>query len=136
MTRINAAMRVSALLAVVTAAGAAGVLRAQAPARGTPVAPRPDNPQSLMHIEAARTLAGGDPWLQAPFGFYCVAGNARGNSPTAPELEPVKLFDNVYAVGNSEATVYAIDAAGNHLIDSATLTALKRRRRRLDDGRP
>jgi len=119
MTRIKAAMRVGALLAVVTGAGVAGVLRAQAPARGGPAAPRPDNPQSLMHIEAARALAGGDPWLQAPFGFYCVAGTARGNSPTAPELEPVKLFDNVYAVGNSEATVYAIvTPQGIVLIDS------------------
>ena len=119
MTRINAAMRVGALLAVVTGAGAAGVLRAQAPARGAAPAPRPDNPQSLMHIEAARALAGGDPWLQAPFSFYCVAGTARGNSPTAPELEPVKLFDNVYAVGNSEAAVYAIvTAQGIVLIDS------------------
>jgi hypothetical protein len=96
MTRINAAMRVGALLAVVTGAGVAGVLRAQAPARGGPVAPRPDNPQSLMHIEAARALAGGDPWLQAPFGFYCVAGT-REATADAPELEPVKLFDNVCA---------------------------------------
>jgi metallo-beta-lactamase class B len=100
-------------------AGAFGGLRAQAPARGTPVPPKPDNPQSLLHIEAARKLAGGDPWLQGPFGFYCVAGKARGNSPTAPELEPVQLFDNVYAVGNSEATVYAIvTPQGIILIDS------------------
>jgi metallo-beta-lactamase class B len=119
MTRTKAAMPVGVLLAVVTGAGVAGVLRAQAPARGTPAAPRPDNPQSLMHVEAARTLADADPWLRAPFGFYCVAGNARGNSPTAPELEPVKLFDNVYAVGNSEATVYAIvTPQGIVLIDS------------------
>ncbi len=80
---------------------------------------RPDNPQSLAHIEAAKKLAGDDAWLKAPFNFYCVAGNARGNSPTAPALEPVKLFDNLYAVGNSEATVYAITTSqGIVLIDS------------------
>jgi metallo-beta-lactamase class B len=80
---------------------------------------RPDNPQSLAHVEAARKLAGDDGWLKAPFNFYCVAGNARGNSPTAPALEPVKLFDNLYAVGNSEATVYAITTPqGIILIDS------------------
>src|SRR5262252_8837123 len=80
---------------------------------------RPDNPQSLAHIDAAKKLAGTDPWLLSPYGFYCVAGKARGNSPTAPELEPVRLFDNVYAVGNSEATVYAITTSqGIVLIDS------------------
>ena len=80
---------------------------------------RPDNPQSLAHIEAAKKLAGDDAWLKAPFNFYCVAGNARGNSTTAPALEPVKLFDNLYAVGNSEATVYAITTSqGIVLIDS------------------
>jgi metallo-beta-lactamase class B len=81
--------------------------------------PRSDNPQSSAHIDSARKLAGDDPWLKAPFTFYCVAGNARGNSPTAPALEPVKLFDNLYAVGNSEATVYAITTPqGIILIDS------------------
>ena len=81
--------------------------------------PRPDNPQSLAHVEAARKLAGDDAWLKGPFNFYCVAGNARPNSATAPLMEPVKLFDNLYAVGNSEATVYAITTSqGIILIDS------------------
>lgn len=106
------------LSAAVVVTGAA-IPAAQGPGRGAPAPPRPDTPQSLMHVDAARTLAGSDAWLQAPFAFYCVAGNARGNSPAAPELEPVKLFDNVYAVGNSEATVYAIvTAQGIILIDS------------------
>ena len=87
--------------------------------RGAAAAPRPDNPQSLAHVDAAKKLAGTDPWLLSPYNFYCVAGNARGNSPTAPELEPVRLFDNVYAVGNSEATVHAITTSqGIILIDS------------------
>jgi metallo-beta-lactamase class B len=81
--------------------------------------PRPDNAQSLAHVEAAKKLAGDDAWLKGPFNFYCVAGNARGNSATAPAMEPVKLFDNLYAVGNSEATVYAIvTSQGIILIDS------------------
>jgi metallo-beta-lactamase class B len=85
----------------------------------TAQSPRPENPQSVAHVEAARKLAADDAWLQAPFKFYCVAGNARGNSPAAPALEPVKLFDNLYAVGNSEATVYAITTPqGIILIDS------------------
>jgi metallo-beta-lactamase class B len=106
------------LLTVVVSAMVVAVPGAQGPGRAAPPS-RPDNPQSLMHVDAAKALAGSDSWLQAPFSFYCVAGNARGNSPTAPELEPVKLFDNVYAVGNSEATVYAIvTPQGIVLIDS------------------
>jgi metallo-beta-lactamase class B len=81
--------------------------------------PRPDNPRSSAHIDAARKLAGDDAWLQAPFNFYCVAGGARANNAAAPALEPVKLFDNLYAVGNSEATVYALTTSqGIILIDS------------------
>jgi metallo-beta-lactamase class B len=73
----------------------------------------------LAHIDAAKKLAGNDAWLLSPYNFYCVAGAARGNNATAPELEPVKLFDNLYAVGNSEATVYAITTSqGIILIDS------------------
>lgn len=80
---------------------------------------RPDNAQSLAHVEAAEKLAGDDGWLKGPFNFYCVAGNARPNSTTAPAMEPVKLFDNLYAVGNSEATVHAITTSqGIILIDS------------------
>ncbi len=80
---------------------------------------RPDNPQSLAHVEAAKKLAGDDAWLRGPFDFYCVAGRARPNSTTAPAMEPVKLFDNLYALGNSEATVHAlVTSQGIILIDS------------------
>ncbi|HXD72227.1 MAG TPA: MBL fold metallo-hydrolase [Vicinamibacterales bacterium] len=80
---------------------------------------RPDNPQSLGHVDAARKLAGSDEWLQGPFNFYCVAGKARPNDTKAPAMEPVKLFDNLYAVGNSEATVHAlVTSSGIILIDS------------------
>ncbi|HUK36434.1 MAG TPA: MBL fold metallo-hydrolase [Vicinamibacterales bacterium] len=81
--------------------------------------PRPDTPQSSAHVEAAKRLAGDDRWLQGPFNFYCVAGNARPNSTTAPAMMPVKLFDNLYAVGNSEAIVHAlVTSQGIILIDS------------------
>jgi metallo-beta-lactamase class B len=81
--------------------------------------PRPDNPQSLSHVDAAKKLAGNDEWLQGPFNFYCVPGKARPNDTKAPALEPVKLFDNLYALGNSEATVHAlVTSQGIILIDS------------------
>ena len=76
-----------------------------------------ENERSRAFIESARTLAGGD--VTAPFNFYCVAGTARGTAADAPELEPVRLFDNLYAAGNSETTVHALTTSeGIILIDS------------------
>jgi metallo-beta-lactamase class B len=78
---------------------------------------RPDNPQSLAHIEKAKKLAGND--NLAPFNFYCVPGVARGQNDQAPDLEPVKLFDNLYAIGSSESPVHVITTSdGLILIDS------------------
>jgi metallo-beta-lactamase class B len=97
--------------------------RDQAPANGQAAGAaavrKADNPKSLADIDAAKQLAGNDPWLLAPYSFFCVAGGARPNNPNAPELEPARIFDNLYAVGNSEATVYAITTSrGIILIDS------------------
>ena len=94
-------------------------LHAQRGDRGAPPAPRPDNAQSLAHINAAKKLAGDDSFLANPYNFFCVAGNARAQNNNAPDLEPVKLFDNVYAVGNSETAVYALTSSeGIVLLDA------------------
>src|SRR5262249_26612385 len=80
---------------------------------------KPDNPQSLVHVEAAKKLAGNDQFLLKPYNFYCPIGAARANSQTAPDLEPIKMFDNVYAIGNSETTTYVLPTSeGLVLIDS------------------
>jgi len=69
------------------------------------------------HQAAARAFAGTD--LSVTFDFFCVPGNARPNDFSAPALTPVKLFDNLYAVGNSETVVYALTTSdGIVLIDS------------------
>ena len=83
----------------------AAAVYAQAPA---PAAPKPDNAQSRAHIDAAKKIAGNDPLLLGPYNFFCIPANTRANNANAPELEPVKIFDNVYAVGNSETIVYAV----------------------------
>src|SRR5215813_467448 len=89
---------------------------AQAPA---PAAPKPDNAQSRAHIDAAKKIAGSDAFLMNPYNFFCIPANTRANNANAPELEPVKIFDNVYAVGNSETVVYAITTSdGILMIDS------------------
>ena len=94
-------------------------LAAHGQGRGAPEPPRPDNPKSLAHIDAAKKIAGADPFLLNPYNFYCVAGNARAQNNNAPDLEPVKLFDNVYAVGNSETAVYALASSeGLVLLDA------------------
>ena len=84
--------------------------------RGGAQPARPDNPKSLGHLGAARKLAGDDAFLAKPYSFFCVAGNARAQNNNAPDLEPTKLFDNVYAVGNSETTVYALTSSEGILL--------------------
>jgi metallo-beta-lactamase class B len=86
-------------------------------AQQAPVTSTVESPAIAAHIDAARASADSD--VRAPFEFFCIAGNARPNSVTAPELEPVRLFDNLYAVGNSETVVYAITTSdGIILIDA------------------
>lgn len=79
----------------------------------------PTDERIETHLANARRLAGDD--LPFTFDFFCVAGNARPNNFSAPPLSPVKLFDNLYAAGNSETVVYAITTSeGIVLIDSGT----------------
>ena len=68
----------------------------------------PDNPQSLAHIEAAKKMANGDPVLMTPVNFFCAPVDY--NKP-GPELEPMKVFDNLYAIPSSpvqQTTIWAI----------------------------
>jgi metallo-beta-lactamase class B len=91
-------------------------------AAGTPAGPVDERIES--HLANARRLRGDD--LTFTFDFFCVAGNARPNNFSAPPLTPVKLFDNLYAAGNSETVVYAITtSAGIILIDSGTATEVE-----------
>lgn len=84
--------------------------------RGPGQPARPDTAESMRHLDAARALAGDDPFLLHPHRFFCVAGNARAQNNNAPDLEPTKLFDNVYAVGNSETAVYALTSSEGILL--------------------
>jgi hypothetical protein len=86
---------------------------------GAPQAPQPDNARSLEHINAAKKLTADDSFLANPNNLFCVAGKARAQNNSAPDLKPMKLFDNVFAVGNSETTVYAlISSEGIVLLDA------------------
>lgn len=105
MTPRRYALPVSTALFLAAAAGA------------QPPPPAPSTPESEAIVAATRTLAGDD--LEGTFDFFCVPGNARANNFNAPALTPVKLFDNLYAMGNSESVVYALTtSAGIVLIDA------------------
>jgi metallo-beta-lactamase class B len=107
------------------AAFTAGALFGQAPP------PKPDSPQVQQHLDQARKLAGTQ-WAPA-YQFFCV--NPRANSNDDPPIEPSKIFDNVYAIGNTGTVAYAIttsdgimliDALAANQVDSVLLPGLRK----------
>lgn len=76
---------------------------------------KPDSAQVKEHLEKARALAGTQ-WAPA-FQFFCV--DPRANSNDDPPIEPSKIFDNVYTIGNTGTVAYAITTSdGIILLDS------------------
>jgi metallo-beta-lactamase class B len=68
----------------------------------------PDTPESAAHKGAAMRMAGSDPVLNKAYNFFCTP--TRYNDPAA-ELEPAKVFDNLYAIPSSreqQTIVWAI----------------------------
>jgi metallo-beta-lactamase class B len=115
VSTIRFSAEVIAAATIALASALAGAARAQTLGGASP-GPSVDAPIAEL-IDGARRLAGND--VTAPFDFFCVPGNARPNDPGAPPLEPVKLFDNLYAAGDSETLVHAITTSeGIVLIDS------------------
>ncbi|HEX5230215.1 MAG TPA: MBL fold metallo-hydrolase [Bryobacteraceae bacterium] len=91
----------------------AGLLCSQAP---PPVAPaKPDSDAVKALIEKAKKV-GGPRWADEEH-FFCEA--PRPNSPSDPPIEPTKIFDNVYAIGNQGTVAYVIQtSAGLVMIDA------------------
>lgn len=89
------------------------------PQSSTTRSERPDNPESLAHIDAAKKLAAGDPALMNVWNFFCTVTNF--NTP-GPEIEATKVFDNLYAIPSStvqQTTAWAITTSdGIIMIDS------------------
>jgi metallo-beta-lactamase class B len=101
-------------------------LYAQAPSK-------PDSPQVKEHLDKARALAGTQ-WANA-YQFFCV--DPRANSNDDPPIEPSRIFDNVYAIGNTGTVAYAIttsdgimllDALAANQVDSVMLPGLRKLR--------
>lgn len=71
----------------------------------------------MEHVEAARESAGTE-WLGV-VDHMCTRGPVVTGSADDPLIEPVRIFDNVYAIGRTSTVVYVIDtSAGLLLIDS------------------
>jgi metallo-beta-lactamase class B len=87
----------------------------------TLTAQKSDTPQIKDHLDKARQLAGTQ-WMPA-YQFFCVA--PRANSNDDPAIEPSKIFDNVYAIGNLGTVAYAITTSeGIILLDSLNANQL------------
>jgi len=86
------------------------------PAQPPPSAPaKPDSDAVKALIEKAKK-AGGAQWAGEAH-FFCEA--PRANRPDDPPIEPTKIFDNVYVIGNQGTVVYVIQtSAGLLMIDS------------------
>jgi len=77
--------------------------------------PKPDSDAVKALVEKAKKT-GGPMWADEAH-FFCEA--PRANSPNDPPIEPTKIFDNVYVIGNQGTAVYVISTSdGLLMIDS------------------
>jgi metallo-beta-lactamase class B len=112
--------------------GLVGCSAITAAAQQPPQAPaKPDTPEIRALIEQTRK-SGGPMWASAVH-FWCE--EPRANRADDPVIQPTKIFDNVYAIGNSGTTVYVlqtsagllmIDALGSNQVDSQLLPGFQK----------
>ena len=103
-------MRLSTAVGMVCAMRLA-VLSAQAP----PPAAKPDTPEITRTIERLKQRVG-PRWAYAVH-FWCE--EPRANRPDDPPIPATKIFDDVFAIGNSGTTVYVLRTpAGLMMIDA------------------
>jgi len=89
-----------------------GLLYSQPPA---PAPAKPDS-EAVKALIAKAKKAGGAKWAEEAH-FFCEA--PRANSPNDPPIEPTKIFDNVYAIGDQGTVAYVIQtSAGLLMIDA------------------
>lgn len=94
-------------------AASVGLGAAQLPPAAAP--PKPDTPAITAMIEQVRKAAG-PRWAYAVH-FWCE--EPRANRADDPVIPATKIFDNVYAIGNSGTTVYVMrTSAGLLMIDA------------------
>jgi metallo-beta-lactamase class B len=102
-------------LALLLGLAMASAAAAQAPP-SFPVSGPPDWAGFRAHADKARALAG-EQW-KAAAEYFCSPG-VRVNLISDPAIEPTRLFDNVWALGDEGTTVYAVTTPdGIVLIDA------------------
>ncbi len=81
-----------------------------------PQAPaKPDSPAIIEQLDRLKKSVG--PRWADTVHFWCEA--PRANRPDDPAIQPAKLFDNVYAIGNVGTVAYVIQtSAGLMMIDA------------------
>ena len=91
---------------------------------------KPDSPAVQAIVARAKSTAG-TMWADEAH-FFCEA--PRANSPNDPPIEPTKIFDNVYVIGNSGTVAYVlttsaglvmIDALGANQVETVLLPGFK-----------
>ncbi|MGB6945061.1 MAG: MBL fold metallo-hydrolase [Bryobacteraceae bacterium] len=106
-------MKNAIAVAIFSALLSSDLLYCQAPPLSTPAKPDSDAVQALI---AKAKKVGGPRWAGEEH-FFCEA--PRPNSPSDPPIEPTKIFDDVYVIGNQGTVVYVIKtSAGLLMIDS------------------
>jgi len=73
---------------------------------------KPDSEAVKALIEKAKK-AGGPMWADEAH-FFCEA--PRANSPNDPPIEPTKIFDNAYVIGNQGTVVYVFQTSDGLLM--------------------
>jgi metallo-beta-lactamase class B len=106
--------RISLIRALCGVGCLAGLAQAAASAQA-PAPAKPDSPAVTALVEKAKKTSG-TTWAEE-FHFFCEA--PRPNRPDDPPIAPTRIFDDVFAIGNSGTTVYVIrTSAGLVLIDA------------------
>ena len=92
-----------------------------------------DTPQIRQRLDALRKTAGSE-WAEA-FDFFCAVNPNRANRADDPEIEPVRVFDNLAVIGRTSTAVWVvttssglvlIDAGYGDQLDSVLLTGMKK----------
>jgi metallo-beta-lactamase class B len=92
-----------------------------------------DRPQIRQRLDALRSTAGSE-WAET-FDFFCAVNPNRANRADDPEIEPVRVFDNLAVIGRTSTAVWVvttssglvlIDAGYGDQLDAVLLTGMKK----------
>jgi len=106
---------ISTRCVVIAVAMSAAAVRLTAQQNQPPAPAKPDSPAIIEQLDRLKKSVG-PRWADAVH-FWCEA--PRANRPDDPAIQPAKIFDNVYAIGNVGTVAYVIQtSAGLMMIDA------------------